>query len=32
MRKKEVCGEIYESVIPRLAKGGLLVADNAINF
>lgn len=29
--EKEVYGEIYEAVIPRLVKGGLLVADNAIN-
>ncbi|MBI4760196.1 MAG: O-methyltransferase [Chloroflexota bacterium] len=29
--EKEIYGEIYEMVIPRLAKGGLLVADNAIN-
>lgn len=29
--EKEVYGEIYELVIPRLVKGGLLVADNAIN-
>ncbi len=29
--EKEVYGEIYEMVIPRLVKGGLLVADNAIN-
>lgn len=29
--EKEVYGEIYELVIPHLVKGGLLVADNAIN-
>ncbi|MBI3165180.1 MAG: class I SAM-dependent methyltransferase [Chloroflexi bacterium] len=29
--EKEVYGEMYEMVIPRLVKGGLLVADNAIN-
>jgi len=29
--EKEVYGEVYELVIPRLVKGGLLVADNAIN-
>lgn len=29
--EKEVYDEIYEMVIPRLTKGGLLVADNAIN-
>lgn len=29
--EKEMYGEIYELVIPRLVKGGLLVADNAIN-
>ncbi|HAX71544.1 MAG TPA: methyltransferase [Anaerolineae bacterium] len=29
--EKEVYGEIYEMVIPRLVKGGILVADNAIN-
>jgi len=29
--EKEVYGECYEAVIPRLVKGGLLVADNAIN-
>jgi len=29
--EKEVYSEIYEMVIPRLVKGGLLVADNAIN-
>lgn len=30
--EKEVYAECYETVIPRLVKGGLLVADNAINF
>ncbi|MHB0978971.1 MAG: O-methyltransferase [Thermoleophilia bacterium] len=29
--EKEVYGECYEAVIPRLASGGLLVADNAVN-
>lgn len=29
--EKEVYGEVYEMVIPRLVMGGLLVADNAIN-
>lgn len=29
--EKEVYGECYEIVIPKLVKGGLLVADNAIN-
>jgi predicted O-methyltransferase YrrM len=29
--EKEVYGEIYGLVIPRLVKGGILVADNAIN-
>lgn len=29
--EKEVYGECYELVVPRLVKGGLLVADNAIN-
>ncbi len=29
--EKEVYGEIYELVVPRLAPGGLLIADNAIN-
>lgn len=29
--EKEVYGEIYEMVVPRIVKGGLLVADNAIN-
>jgi predicted O-methyltransferase YrrM len=29
--EKEVYGEIYELVIPRMVKGGILVADNAIN-
>ena len=29
--EKEVYGEIYELAIPRLVKGGLLAADNAIN-
>ncbi len=29
--EKEVYGEIYELVIPRLVKGGLLIADNATN-
>ena len=29
--EKEIYGEIYEMVVPRLCKGGLLMADNAIN-
>lgn len=29
--EKEVYGEIYELVIPRMVKGGIFVADNAIN-
>lgn len=29
--EKEVYGECYEIVIPKMVKGGLLVADNAIN-
>lgn len=29
--EKEVYGECYELVVPRLVKGGFLVADNAIN-
>lgn len=29
--EKEMYGEIYEMVVPRMVKGGLLVADNAIN-
>lgn len=29
--EKEVYGDCYEAVIPRLVKGGLLVADNAID-
>mgnify|MGYP001431454240 CR=1 FL=1 len=29
--EKEVYGDCYELVVPRLIKGGLLVADNAIN-
>jgi predicted O-methyltransferase YrrM len=28
---KEVYGECYEAVVPRMTKGGLLVADNAIS-
>lgn len=28
---KEIYGECYELVVPRLVQGGLLVADNAIN-
>ena len=30
--EKEVYGECYEAAIPNLVKGGLLVADNAIDF
>ena len=29
--EKEIYGAIYEAVVPRLVKGGILVADNAIN-
>jgi caffeoyl-CoA O-methyltransferase len=29
--EKEIYGECYEAVIPRLVKGGLLIADNTIN-
>ena len=29
--EKEVYGECYELVVPRLTSGGLLIADNAIN-
>ena len=29
--EKSIYGEVYEVVVPRLVKGGLLVADNAIN-
>ncbi len=29
--EKEVYGECYEAVVPRLVRGGLLVCDNAIN-
>lgn len=29
--EKEIYAEIYEAVIPKLVRGGLLVADNAIN-
>jgi caffeoyl-CoA O-methyltransferase len=29
--EKEVYGECYEAVVPRMTSGGLLVADNAIN-
>lgn len=29
--EKEVYGEIYELAIPRMVRGGILVADNAIN-
>ncbi|MBX7233192.1 MAG: class I SAM-dependent methyltransferase [Caldilineales bacterium] len=29
--EKEVYGEVYELVVPRLVEGGLLVADNAIS-
>ena len=29
--EKEIYGECYEAVIPKLVKGGLLIADNAIN-
>lgn len=29
--EKEVYGECYEAIVPKLVQGGLLVADNAIN-
>jgi predicted O-methyltransferase YrrM len=29
--EKEIYGECYEAVIPKMTSGGLLVADNAIN-
>jgi predicted O-methyltransferase YrrM len=29
--EKEVYGECYEAVVPKLVTGGLLIADNAIN-
>ncbi len=29
--EKEIYGECYEAIIPKLVKGGLLIADNAIN-
>lgn len=29
--EKEVYGDLYELIIPRLVQGGLLLADNAIN-
>lgn len=29
--EKEIYGECYEAVVPRMVPGGLLVADNAIN-
>jgi caffeoyl-CoA O-methyltransferase len=29
--EKEIYGECYELIVPRLVQGGLLVADNAIN-
>ena len=29
--EKEVYGECYEAIVPRLVKGGFLIADNAIN-
>jgi predicted O-methyltransferase YrrM len=29
--EKEIYGDCYELVVPRLVQGGLLVADNAIN-
>jgi len=28
---KEIYGECYEAVVPRMVRGGILVADNAIN-
>ena len=29
--EKEIYGECYEAVVPKLVRGGLLVADNAVN-
>lgn len=29
--EKEVYGECYEAIVPKLVKGGMLIADNAIN-
>ncbi len=29
--EKEIYGECYERVIPKLVAGGILIADNAIN-
>ena len=29
--EKEVYGECYDAIVPKLVKGGLLIADNAIN-
>ena len=29
--EKEVYGECYDLIIPNLVKGGILIADNAIN-
>jgi predicted O-methyltransferase YrrM len=29
--EKEIYGECYEAVIPNMVRGGILVADNAIN-
>ena len=29
--EKEIYGELYETIIPRMSAGGILVADNAIN-
>ncbi len=30
--EKEIYAAVYELVVPRMVRGGLLVADNAINF
>jgi predicted O-methyltransferase YrrM len=30
--EKEMYAECYEEIVPGMARGGLLVADNAINF
>lgn len=30
--EKELYGECYELVVPRMVRGGILIADNAINF
>ncbi len=30
--EKEIYGRCYEALVPRMVQGGILVADNAINF